>query len=245
MTILRGGHNHYGFTIGIITLETQFPRVVGDIGNALTFPFPVLYRPVPGASVTRVVLDRDRALLQPFIEAGHTLVREGVKALVTTCGFLAMFQREMSQALPVPVYTSSLMQIPLAYVATGQRRVGVLTVNSETLTDLHFASVGARGIPVAIEGIQETHFGDVLIHNRLELDLDQAKEDVLGAARRLVAKHPDIGSIVLECTNLPPFAKAVQEAVELPIFDIISLVHLAYTTAERKPFYPFRTSSMG
>lgn len=236
MTMLRGGHNHYGFTIGIITLETQFPRIVGDIGNALTFPFPVLYRPVPGASVTRVVIDRDRTLLQPFIEAGQALVGEGVKAIVTTCGFLAIFQKELSQTLPVPVYTSSLMQIPLAYVATGERKVGVLTVNSETLTDLHFTSVGAGGIPVAVEGIQETHFGDVLIHNRLELDLDQAQEDVLRAARRLVAKHPDIGSVVLECTNLPPFAKAVHEAVGLPIFDIVTLTHLAYATAERKPF---------
>lgn len=236
MTILRGGHNHYGFTVGIITLETQFPRVVGDIGNALTFPFPVLYRSVPGASVSRVVIDRDRTLLQPFVEAGQALLREGVKAIVTTCGFLALFQRELSQTLPVPVYTSSLMQIPLAYVATGHRKVGVLTVNSNTLTDLHFESVGAAGIPLAVEGFQETHFGDVLIHDRLELDLAQAKEDVLGAARRLVSRHPEIGSIVFECTNLPPFAKAVQEAVGLPIFDIISLVHLAYATAERKPF---------
>jgi len=234
MAVLTGGHNHFGFTLGIITLETQFPRVVGDIGNALTFPFPVLYRPVKGASVSRVVIERDKTLLEPFIEAGRTLLREGVKAIMTTCGFLAMFQREMSEALPVPVYTSSLIQIPLVYVATGQRRVGVLTVNSETLTGLHFESVGASGIPLAIEGIQHTHFGDVLINNRFELDLAQAEQDVVEAARRLVTKNPDIGAIVLECTNFPPFARSIQDAVGLPIFDVITLTYMAYATAERK-----------
>jgi len=236
MALLTGGHNHFGFTVGIITLETRFPRVVGDIGNALTFPFPVLYRPVKGTSVSRVVMEKDKTLLDPFIEAGKALLGEGAKTIITTCGFLAMFQREMSEALPVPVYTSSLIQIPLVYAATGERRVGVLTVNSETLTDLHFKSVGASGIPLAIEGVQHTHFGDALINNRFELDIAQAERDVVEAAGRLVTKNPDIGAIVLECTNFPPFAKSIQDAVGLPIFDIITLTYMAFATAERKAF---------
>jgi Asp/Glu/hydantoin racemase len=236
MDRVKGGRTNYGFTVGIIMLETRFPRIPGDIGNASTFHFPVLYKVVQGASAKRLVLERDRTLLEPFIEAGRELAREGVKAIITSCGFLAMFHRELSQALEVPVYTSSLIQMPLAHAATGFRRVGVVTANAEALTALHFESAGAKGIPVAIEGVEKHYLWTVFRDDLLELDVAEAEKNVVDAARRLVSRHADIGAIVLECTNMPPYAKAVQDAVGLPVFDIVTLTNMAYEIAVRHKY---------
>ena len=236
MERVKGGRTNYGFAVGIIMLETRFPRIPGDIGNASTFSFPVLYKVVKGASAKRLVLERDRTLLEPFIEAGRELSREGVKAITTSCGFLAMFHRELSQALDVPVYTSSLIQIPLVHAATGFRRVGVVTANTEALTELHFESVGAKGIPLAIEGVEKHYLWTVFRDDLLELDVREAEKNVIDAARRLVSKHGDVGAIVLECTNMPPYAKAVQDAVGLPVFDIVTLTNMAHEIAVRRKY---------
>lgn len=236
MSVIQGGRTNYGFSLGILMLETRFPRIPGDVGNASTFPFPVVYRIVKGASPTRVVMERDPALIEPFVLAGKELIKEGVKAIITSCGFLAMFHREFSQALSVPVFTSSLIQIPLVYHATGGRRVGVLTANSEALTERHFESVGASAIPVAIEGIQDSDFGKVLLNDKEELDRAAAEKDVVEAAKRLIEKNRDIGAIVLECTNFPPFAKSIQDVVGLPIFDIITLTNMVYRVVQREAF---------
>jgi Asp/Glu/hydantoin racemase len=183
-------------------------------------------------------MERAPALIEPFIVAGKDLLKEGVKTIITSCGFLAMFHREFSQALSVPVFTSSLIQIPLVYHATGCRRVGVLTANSEAeaLTERHFESVGASGIPVAIEGLQKTYFGGVLLNDRPELDVEAAERDVVEAARLLASKNRDIGAIVLECTNFPPFAQSIQRNTGLPVFDIITLTNMAYSTVTRQAY---------
>ncbi len=236
MSVVIGGRTNYGISIGILMLQTRFPRLPGDIGNASTFPFPVSYRVVEGACARRVVMEGDPSLIVPFIDAAKGLIAEGVRTVVTSCGFLALFQSELSEALTVPVYTSSLLQVPLVHAITGRRRVGVLTANSDALTDRHFAAVGAAGIPVAVEGIQHSHFGKVLLADLAEFDRDEAEKNVVDAAKRLVERDCDIGAIVLECTNLPPFAKAVQDVTGLPVFDIVTLTNMAYATTLRRVF---------
>src|SRR5690242_5868536 len=108
MSPVEGGRPLYGFSVGILMLEAQFPRIPGDLGNATTFPYPVLYHVVRGASPQRVVLEGDSTLLEPFMEGARALERGGVRAITTNCGFLAMFQRELAAAVRVPVFTSSL-----------------------------------------------------------------------------------------------------------------------------------------
>src|SRR5580698_8328613 len=104
--IAHGGKALYGARVGILMLETRFPRIPGDMGNGTTWPFPVLYRVVPGASPQRVVLEGAAGLLPAFIEAARDLVRLGAEAITTNCGFLALFQRELAAAVGVPVATS-------------------------------------------------------------------------------------------------------------------------------------------
>src|SRR5689334_23018271 len=123
----RGGKALYGAPLGILMLEARFPRIPGDMGNATTWPFPVLYRVVRGASPEKVVLRGARGLLPAFIDAARDLVSLGAEAITTNCGFLALFQKELQDAVKVPVATSSLMQVRwVQQTLPPGKRVGVV-----------------------------------------------------------------------------------------------------------------------
>jgi Asp/Glu/hydantoin racemase len=224
--IARGGKAIYGAPLGILMLEARFPRIPGDMGNAGTWPFPVLYRVVRGASPERVVLQGARGLLPDFVAAAQDLVAQGAEAITTNCGFLSLFQREIAAAVGVPVATSSLMQVPWVQATLPPgRRVGVLTVSKGSLTPAHLEAAGVPlDTPVmGTEGGRE--FFRVLIKaDAVDMDVALAEQDILEAGRALVAAHPEVGAIVLECTNMPPYAAALQAAVGLPVFDIYSLI---------------------
>ena len=228
---VRGGFNQYGFTVGILMLDTRFPRIPGDMGHAATFPFPVRYHRVSGASPDLVVRRGAAGLLPAFIEGARQLEREGVGAVTTNCGFLVKYQAELAASVRVPVLTSSLLLVPLVHrMLPLGRRVGILTVNAAGLADEHLRGAGIGGdIPLAVAGLEgEKEFTRVLLGDEAELDVDQAREEHVRVARRLVTEHPDIGAIVLECTNMPPYAPDVQRVTGLPVFDIVSLVSLAH-----------------
>ncbi len=223
--IAEGGKAVYGASIGILMLEARFPRIPGDMGNALSWPFPVLYKVVRGASPDRVVRRGAEGLLDAFIAAGRELVAEGADGITTNCGFLSLFQPELAEALAVPVATSSLMQAPMiqAMLPPG-RRVGILTVSAATLTPGHLARAGvAQGTPVwGTEGGRE--FTRVLLDNEPRLDVEAARDDLVTAARDFRAAHPDLGAILMECTNMVPYAADVRAATGLPVFSVHSFV---------------------
>ena len=224
--IARGGKAIYGAPLGILMLEARFPRIPGDMGNAGTWPFPVLYRVVRGASPERVVLQGARGLLPDFVAAAQDLVAQGAEAITTNCGFLSLFQREIAAAVGVPVATSSLMQVPWVQATLPPgKRVGVLTVSKGSLTPAHLEAAGVPlDTPVmGTEGGRE--FFRVLIKaDSVDMDVALAERDILEAGAALVAAHPEVGAIVLECTNMPPYAAALQAALGLPVFDIYSLI---------------------
>jgi Asp/Glu/hydantoin racemase len=228
---MRGGFNQYGFTVGILMLDTRFPRIAGDMGNATTFPFPVRYHRVTGAAPDLVVRRRAAALLPAFLAGAKALEQEGVGAITTNCGFLAKFQRELSAAVAIPVFTSSLLLVPLVHrmLAPG-RRVGIMTVDASSLTAEHFAGAGiGSDIPTAVTGLEtEKEFTRVLLDDELVLDVDRARTEHIAVARRLVAEFPDVGAIVLECTNMPPYTADIQRETGLPTFDIVSLVTMVH-----------------
>lgn len=226
-SIARGGKSIYGAPLGILMLEARFPRIFGDMGNGETWPFPVLFRVVRGASPERVVLNGAQGTLDAFIEAARDLVDLGAEAITTNCGFLALFQRELAEAVQVPVATSSLMQVPWVQATLPPgKRVGVVTVSKKSLTPAHLAGAGVPlDTPiVGTEGGRE--FFRVLITSaKQDMDVELAKQDILDAGRELVRNHPDIGAIVLECTNMPPYAAALADEVGLPVFDIYSMIN--------------------
>ncbi len=226
-----GGFNQYGFTVGILMLDTRFPRIPGDMGNATTFPFPVRYHRVQGANPDLVVRRGAEGLLPAFVDGARQLEREGVGAVTTNCGFLVKFQRELAAAVTVPVFTSSLLLVPLVHQMLPRgRRVGIMTVSAATLGPEHLEGAGiGSDIPIAVAGMEtEKEFTRVLLGDELELDVDLAREEHVRVARRLVGEHPDIGALVLECTNMPPYTADIQRETGLPVFDIVSLVTLAH-----------------
>ena len=224
--VARGGKAIYGAPLGILMLEARFPRIAGDMGNAATWPFPVLYRVVSGASPEKVVLRGAAGLLPDFIEAAKDLVRLGAEAITTNCGFLSLFQREIAAAVGVPVATSSLMQVPWVQATLPQgKRVGLVTVSSSTLSPAHLEGAGVPLDTPMVGTESGKEFFRVLVKaEKDDMDVALAERDVVDAGKELVARHPDVGAIVLECTNMPPYAAALQAAVRLPVYDIYSMI---------------------
>lgn len=223
--IARGGKAVYGASVGILMLEARFPRIPGDMGNALTWPFPVHYRVVRGASPDRVVRRQAEGLLDGFIAAARELVADGVDGITTNCGFLSLFQDELAAAAGVPVATSSLMQAPMiqATLPPG-KRVGILTISAGTLTQEHLRKAGVpEGTPVG--GTDNgREFSRVILNNEERLDVEAARRDLIEAGRDLAQANPDVGAILLECTNMVPYAADIARATGLPVFSIYSFV---------------------
>ncbi len=215
--------------IGVLMLDTRFPRLLGDVGNPATFPFPVRYHRVPRASAGLVVRRGAVDLLPAFIDGARALETSGVRAITTSCGFLARFQPELAAAVGVPVLTSALMLVPLVHrmLAVG-RRVGILTFDASALTGRELAGAGiSPGIPIAVAGMEgQPHFYRVILDDCATLDVEAAGREHVEVATRLCRAHPDVGALVLECTNMPPYRGAIQDATGLPVFDIVHLVTL-------------------
>nr|WP_281260384.1 aspartate/glutamate racemase family protein [Phreatobacter cathodiphilus] len=224
--IARGGKAIYGAPLGILMLEARFPRIPGDMGNGTTWPFPVLFKVVRGADPERVVLQGARGLLPDFIAAARDLVDLGAEAITTNCGFLSLFQRELAEAVNVPVATSSLMQVPWVQATLPPgKRVGVITVSRSSLTPAHLDAAGVpRDVPLAGTESGREFFRVLIKAEKTDMDVALAEADIVAAGRDLVARHPEVGAIVLECTNMPPYAAALAEAVGLPVYDIYSMI---------------------
>ncbi|MDD4422648.1 MAG: aspartate/glutamate racemase family protein [Eubacteriales bacterium] len=234
--LVSGGQNIYGFSIGILMLETKFPRIPGEIGNALTWDFPVLYKVVSGASVAKVVTESDSTLLKPFIDCANELIDAGVSAITTSCGFLAMFQKEMAASVSVPIFTSSLIMAPLIYsMLKPEQKVGIMTFSADSLGDKHFKGVGIENIPKVVFGMpKESHFCRAIREEDNFFDTEKVEKEHVEVAVNMVQKHPDIGAILLECTNMPPYAKAIRKATNLPIFDIVSFTKFIHDAVTRE-----------
>jgi Asp/Glu/hydantoin racemase len=221
---MKGGKAIYGAAVGVLMLEARFPRIPGDMGNAGTWPFPVLYRVVRGASPDRVVRQGAPGLLGAFIDAARGLVADGADGIVTNCGFLSPFQAEIAAATGVPTATSSLMQVGMAdRLLPAGRRAGVLTISAATLTPEHLAAAGAPG-DAPVEGVDPAGpFARAILDDADTLDVEGARADNVAAALRLAAR-PGVGAIVLECTNMTPYQADIRAATGLPVFSMVDFV---------------------
>src|SRR5271166_1312147 len=180
--IVWGGKSLYGARVGILMLETRFPRIPGDMGNAKTWPFPVLYKVVPGASPRRVVREKAEGLLDELLAAAGELVRLGADGITTTCGFLSLFQREIAAHVGVPVATSSLMQIPfIERMLPSGKRVGILTISAVSLTEEHILAAGADPATPVVGTDDGSEFTRAILNDEGRLDVAAAERDILAA----------------------------------------------------------------
>lgn len=221
-----------GQAIGILILDAAYPCVPGNVGNATTFPFPVRYKEIRGSSIERLLNERDPELLKPFIEGAKELEAEGVRAITGACGFMALFQKQVAQAVQVPVFLSSLLQVPFIYrtLSSGQK-IGIITANSKCLTDEHFANVGITPeMPVVIYGMEDqTEFYTAVLEEKGTMDSNLVEKEVVGVASRMIEENPEIAAILLECSDLPPYAQAVHAATGRPVFDFITMIKYVHS----------------
>ncbi|MDR1826956.1 MAG: aspartate/glutamate racemase family protein [Methylobacteriaceae bacterium] len=229
----------YGVTIGILMVETYFRRFAGDIGNGTTWPFPVQYRVVRGVGPSVVTALHTTDALEPFRQAARELVEDGVDGIVTTCGFLAWYQRELAEDCGVPVAASALLQVPVVErLLPANKRAGVLTFSAESLTPKHLEAVGAAadtpvyGMPRHSEFVRAIREGDPTVPYAVW------QQDVLTAAGEFLSGRDDIGALVLECTNMTPFSAALADRFGLPVFDVVTLVHWLHGALSPRRYPP-------
>ncbi len=211
--------------IGILMLDSQFPRILGDLGNPKTWPFPVVYKVVKGATPNKIVRKTQGDMLDHFILAAHELVAQGVSGITTSCGFLSLYQKELSKAVKVPILSSSLMQVEMINrVLPDHQQTGILTISSSALTQAHLEAANVpKGTPIgSTEGGCE--FTRVILGDELELDVELARRENIDAALDLHKQHPTMGALVLECTNMTPYAADIQTAIGIPVFTIESFI---------------------
>jgi len=218
---------YYGVSVGILMVKSHFRRYLGDVGNAETWPFPVQYRIVEDAVPARMTDLHNSSLLEPFKRAADELIEAGVDGITTTCGFLSIYQRELADHCCVPVATSSLLQVPMVerMLPTG-KRVGILTYNGEVLNGPYLDAVGiAQDTPVGGMA-QDSNFVRWIKEGDNSVTYDTLRSEVVATAARLVERHPDIGAIVSECTNLAPFTYDIHQRLGMPVYDTVSMINL-------------------
>ena len=220
-------------SIGILMLDTIFHRPVGDIGNPSTFPFPVDYKIVEGATISRIVKqDTETSVIDPFIEAGKELEKQGAKAIAASCGFLAIYQKEIQQQLHVPFISSSLLQIPLIHLTAGGP-IGVITASKASLTNKHLEGVDSLGNPLIIRGMDDMPaFRGAIIDEEIPLNQRKVLDEMKQVTSTLIKDFPELRAIVLECTNMPPYREAIRQVTSIPIYDMNTLIHYVYHTIE-------------
>tara|TARA_R110002049_G_scaffold106018_1_gene253136 strand:+ start:316 stop:1107 length:792 start_codon:yes stop_codon:yes gene_type:complete len=223
--VLQRSQSWYGEDIGIMILDAAYPCVPGNVGNATSFQFPVRYEEIEGASIDRLLNQRDPELIQPFIQAAKRLEARGVKAIAGACGFMALFQKEVSAAVNIPVGLSSLIQIPLIRAVCGGP-VGIITANSEQLTATHFSACGIDlATPLFVTGMENCpEFSSAILQEKGSLDDDLIRTEAVKTAVKLQSENPEIRAILLECSDLPPYAADIQTATGLPVFDFNTLI---------------------
>jgi hypothetical protein len=226
--------------IGVLCWETgQVPRgllqleaLPGNSTNPASYGYPVRFHPVRGANVHTILENPNQAVLETMIADAMTMVSEGVKAITTSCGFNAIFQRELAQAAGVPVLTSSLLQVPFVRLLYGPKsEIGIITANAGALGPRHLAAAGIATMDgLHILGLERCpEWNRMFAEPKAEIDLDVIEQEVLGTALRALAEHPGIQAFVLECTDLPPYSEAIRRQSGLPVFDFITMVNFLHS----------------
>lgn len=240
----RRGQVGYGFSIGILMLDCNIPFIPGDVGNASTYRFPVQFQLVPGATGEAVVGRQDPALTPHFVEAARALAAQGVRAITGDCAYMGAYQQAVVEAVDVPVFLSSLLQVPMVTaMLPSDRKLAVLVANGSTVSDRLLQSVGINGQlrdRLVFRGLEDrAHFGSAILQESGELDSAQMETDMVATAKAVLADDPSVGAFLLECSDMPPYSHAIQQATGLPVFDWIGFINYVHHAVVRQPYHGF------
>jgi hypothetical protein len=229
----------YAATIGILQSNSHIEMAPGDVGNARTFKFPVVYRIVDELTSDRLIVQADPTLEGPLIREARALEELGVAAITGDCGHLIQFQNEVATAVNIPVFLSSWMQVPyISRIIPSHQRIGVLMANSRHLRRAFLKRAGIdESIPMAVAGMEDQPaFRSAIIEESGELDSAKVEKEIVTVAQKLKQEYPDIGAIFLECSDMPPYAAAIQDVLHLPVFDFVTMINFVHATLTRARF---------
>lgn len=224
-----------GFSVGVLLLDFLEPHPPGDTANASTYQFPTLFRTVEGASVERITKG-DPEMEHSVVEAALALERLGAKAISSNCGLMLHYQDAVARAVSIPVFLSSLLQVPLAVRAAGaDSTVGVLGSFVDRINSAVLAKAGVpQGARVAVTSIETSP--EFLGLSDQPVETDRFSKQLVAAGRELKAQHPDLGALVIECASFTPYAAPLQRALGVPVYDFISLIDLAHYVTHRRDY---------
>lgn len=225
-----------GFAIGILVLDLWYPLIPGNVANACSFNFPVLYKILKGAGIE--ILNADPAILNKVIEGGNELVEQGVRAIIGSCGYFGFYQKEAARALNVPVFLSSLLQVPIIVQSLKpKQKVGILCAVDDSLTPKILNSCGIKDESrIVIVGAQDLPEFQNILKCKGNFNSNKLETQLVDLSKQLVKDNPQVAAILLECSDMPPYARAIQNAVKLPIFDFITLIYWVYNAVVRQSF---------
>ncbi|MGB9673874.1 MAG: aspartate/glutamate racemase family protein [Anaerolineales bacterium] len=237
-----------GMGLGILLLDDVYPAFPGDVRNPSAYPFPIQYEIVEGVDIYRLVRGDDKSsCLDPILTAAKKLERIGCKAIVGECGYFAFFQKEVASAIQLPVFMSSLLQVPFAQQIVGDNQiVGILAANSRFLSEHHLVSVGIQiGSNYVIGGAMDDGrcpeldnlWTDGIRPSIPQANYEKAEAEFLAVALEFYEANPNMGAMVLECTGFPPFARALQRLIDIPIFSWGTLLDYAYSVVVHRDYY--------
>lgn len=231
----------YGEAVGILLLDSPVPFIPGDVANATTYDYPVRFKKVEGFTVERA-LAKDESVYPALLSAALDLKENGVRAVTGDCGFMALHQKRLKNELDLPVCLSSLFQIPLIRHMLGDgQRIGVITANARSLVPNFLEDIGIEpGEDLVIGGLENSReFRKSVLDECGTLDSKEMEREVIEAARSLVEREKNVRAVLLECSVLPPYGKAVQDAVSLPVFDYVTLIDYMFSAVLKHNFHGF------
>jgi hypothetical protein len=234
----------YGPRVGIIQLPANIPMLPGDMGNPTTFDFPVLYELLEGVDPFWVLADKPHPIVMAkCIEACKKFTMQGVTTIIGNCGFFANYQPEVAASLDpgVQFFNGSLMQVPMLLTSVGpNKKVGVLTANKELLMPSPaFKNVGLTADDmkrVVVYGNENGKQMRLVTGETGKFSPKAFEAELVALATRMIKEHPDIGAVVLECTEFPPYAHAIQSAIHRNVWDFITMTNFMHGGAVRRPY---------
>jgi len=231
-----------GAAIGVIQMgPVRVPMVPGNVGNGTTFDFPVLYQRLEGPSTIEMIVSTKPhpLVIELAIKAAKKLEEQGCRAIVGNCGYFANYLPEVAAALDVPCFLSSLMQIPIIlHALKPDEKVAIICASGQALSSAPaLKNCGVDDLSrVVIAGSEHTSQMQNVLQEKGHINNVKFEQELVGIAREAVAKNPDVGAFLLECTELPPYAWAIQKAVRVPVFDFTTLINWVYNAVVRRPF---------
>ena len=229
-----------GYAIGILVLDLWYPYMPGNVANASTYNFPVLFKILKGSTIPQI-LKADPSLLDLIVEGGKELEQQGVRAIIGSCGYFGHFQKETSKRLSVPTFLSSILQAPIIMRGLKpEQKIGIICGSAPHLKPSLLTQCGIDDLSrIVIVGAQDLPEFRNILQCTGHFNSYKIKQELVGLAKKFVSDNPDIGAIMLECSDMPPYAWAIQNAVRLPVFDFISLINWIYNAVVRRPFAGF------